>query len=100
MLQHPGRHFLYQRTREVGGLSQIPESLRRQRFLEEHVRLASDRALLATKLNLPEALAAKAVSQSARLDKMRIELAEYVRRHRDATFARHPVTRAAREACG
>ena len=100
MLQQPGRHFLYQRTREVGGLSQIPESLRRQRFLEEHVRLASDRALLATKLNLPEALAAKAASQSVRLDNMRIELAAYVRKHRDATFARHPVTRAAREARG
>lgn len=100
MLNAPARHFLYQRTREVGGLSQIPESLRPQRFLEEHVRAASDRALLATKLDLPEALAKKAIAQSKRLDAMRIELAEYARKHRDATFAQHPRTRAAREARG
>ena len=100
MLQAPGRHFLYQRTREVGGLSQIPESLRPQRFLEEHVRPASDRALLATKLQLPQLLADKARLQSKRLDDMRIELGEYARKHRDATFARHPVTRVAREARG
>ena len=98
MLSQPGRHFLYQRTREVGGLSQIPESLRRQRFLEEHVRHASDRTLLATKLPLPKELADKVNAQSARLDTMRIELAEYVRKHRDATFAQHPATRMVREA--
>ena len=100
MLQAPGRHFLYQRTREVGGLGQIPESLRPQRFLEEHVRPTSDRALLATKLQLPELLAKKARAQSKRLDDMRIELGEYARKHRDATFARHPVTRVARESRG
>ena len=100
MLQASGRHFLYQRSREVGGLAQIPESLRTQRFLEEHVRPASDRALLATKLHLPELLARKALAQSKRLDDMRIELGEYARKHRDATFARHPLTRVAREARG
>jgi len=64
------------------------------------VRAASDRALLATKLDLPEALAKKAIAQSKRLDAMRIELAEYARKHRDATFAQHPRTRAARGARG
>ena len=52
-VQTPSRHFLYQRTREVAGLSQIPESLRSQQFLEEHLRPVSDRAVLAaTQLQL------------------------------------------------
>lgn len=100
MLQAPARHFLFQRAQEIGGLSTIPESLRPRRFLEEHVRTASDRALLATKLSLPEPLAKKASVQSKRLDLMRIELGEYSLKHRNPSFAKHPLTRAAREGRG
>lgn len=100
MLQHPARHFLYQRTREIAGLAQIPESLRPGRFLEEHLRPASDRALLATSLDLPEDLAKKALTQSKRLNDLRIALGAYVQKRRDATFARHPQTRVARDANG
>ena len=96
MLQSPGRHFLYQRTREVGGLSQIPETLRPQRFLEEHLRPASDRALMAVDLPLPEQLLAKAKAQSKRLNDLRVALGSYAQERRDASFARHPTTRAAR----
>lgn len=98
MLQAPARHFLYQRTREVAGLGRIPESLRPSQFLEEHLRPASDAALLATRLTLPEALAQKAVKQSKRLNDLRIVLGPYAQKRRDASFARHPLTRAAREA--
>lgn len=98
MLQAPGRHFLYQRSREVAGLSQIPESLRPQRFLEEHLRPASDRALVAKALPLPEALRVKAQAQSKRLNDLRVALGAYAQKRRDATFARHPVTRLARDA--
>jgi len=99
MLPAPARHFLYQRTREVAGLSQIPESLRPTQFLEEHLRPASDRALLAIGLTLPDALQKKMTSQSKRLNDLRIALGSYAQKRRDdVTFARHPKTRAAREA--
>jgi hypothetical protein len=100
MLQAPVRHFLYQRTREVAGLGQIPESLRPSQFLEEHLRPASDASLLATRLVLPETLAKKAVKQSKRLNDLRIVLGQYAQKRRDASFARHPMTRAAREGRG
>lgn len=96
MLQSPGRHFLFQRSREVAGLSQIPESLRPQRFLEEHLRPASDRALIAKELPLPDPLLKKAAAQSKRLNDLRVALGAYAQRRRDATFAQHPATRLAR----
>ena len=99
MLQAPVRHFLYQRTREVAGLSQIPESLRPAQFLEDHLRPASDRALVAISLSLPEALKKKMASQSKRLNDLRVALGAYAqKRKEDATFAQHPKTRASREA--
>ena len=98
MLQAPARHFLYQRTREVAGLSQIPESLRPQQFLEEHLRPASDRAVLAaTQLPLHEDLKKKMEAQSKRLNDLRVVLADYAQERRDVSFAQHPKTRAARE---
>jgi hypothetical protein len=100
MLQAPGRHFLYQRTRQVAGLAQIPESLRPSQFLEDQVRRASDLALVATKLTLPEKLADKAAKQSKRLNDMRIVLGPYSQQRRGASFARHPLTRIAREGRG
>lgn len=100
MLDAPGRHFLYQRTRQVAGLAQIPESLRPSQFLEEQVRRASDLALMATKLTLPDMLAQKAVKQSKRLNDLRIVLGPYAQKRRGASFARHPMTRIAREGRG
>ena len=97
MLQAPARHFLYQRTQQVAGLGQIPESLRPSQFLEEHLRRASDDVLLATKLPLPTELALKATRQAKRLNDLRTTLGPYARERREATsFARHPVTRVAR----
>lgn len=100
MVQAPGRHFLYQRSRDVAGLGQIPESLRPSQFLEEHLRPASDASLLATRLALPEELAKKAKKQYKRLSDLRIVLGKYAQTRRDASFARHPMTRVAREGHG
>ncbi len=96
MLQAPARHFLYQRTQQIAGLGQIPESIRSSQFLEEHLRPASDAALKATKLALPDDLAQKAARQAKRLNDLRTTLGPYSRKRRDASFARHPVTRIAR----
>jgi hypothetical protein len=74
MLQNPARHFLYQRTQQVAGLGQIPESIRPSQFLEEHLRPASDLALVATKLALSDELAQKAAKQAKRLNDLRTTL--------------------------
>lgn len=96
MMHAPARHFLYQRTQQVAGLGQIPESIRPTEFLEEHLRPASDAALIAAKLSLPEDLAQKAAKQAKRLNDMRTTLGPYAKKRRDSSFARHPVTRMAR----
>ena len=96
MLQAPARHFLYQRTHQVAGLGQIPESIRPTEFLEEHLRPASDAALVAAKLSLPEDLALKASRQAKRLNDLRTTLGPYAKKRRDSSFARHPATRVAR----
>jgi hypothetical protein len=100
MLQAPARHFLYQRTQQVAALGQIPESLRPSQFLEEHVRRASDAALIATKLTLPEILEKKAAKQAKRLNDMRTTLGPYARDRRNASFALHPLTRMSRAGQG
>ena len=96
MLQAPARHFLYQRTQQVAGLGQIPESIRPSQFLEEHLRPASDAALVAVKLSLPDDLALKTARQAKRLNDLRTTLGPYAKKRRDSSFARHPVTRIAR----
>ena len=96
MLQAPTRHFLYQRTHQVAGLGQIPESIRPSQFLEEHIRPASDAGLVAAKLSLPDDLAKKVVKQGKRLNDLRTTLAPYASKRQDLSFARHPVTRVAR----
>ena len=96
MLQAPARHFLYQRTQQVAALSQIPESLRPSQFLEDLVRPASDTALRATSLELPDDLMKKISKQTKRLNDLRTTLGPYARRRRYASFALHPTTRMAR----
>ncbi|MGD9982862.1 MAG: hypothetical protein AB7S51_01735 [Porticoccaceae bacterium] len=96
MLQAPARHFLYQRTQQIAGLGQIPESLRPSQFLEELVRPASDTAVKASTWDLPEELTKKIQKQTKRLNALRTTLGPYARQRRDASFAIHPATRAGR----
>ena len=96
MLQVPARHFLYQRTRQIAGLSQIPESIRPTQYLEEYLRPASDLAIVAAKLDLPDGLVQKVAKQAKRLNDLRTTLGPYARERRDASFARYPITRVAR----
>ena len=95
-LQVPARHFLYQRTRQIAGLSQIPESIRPTQYLEEYLRPASDLAIVAAKLDLPDGLVQKVAKQAKRLNDLRTTLGPYARERRDASFARYPITRVAR----
>ena len=42
MLQHPSRHFVYQRSRQVKEISAAPETVRVQTYLDKEVRRVSD----------------------------------------------------------
>ena len=42
MLEHPARHAIYQRAREIERLSNVPPSLRAKHYLDQHVRSVSD----------------------------------------------------------
>jgi hypothetical protein len=42
MLNHPARHAIYQRAREIERLSSVPETVRAGQYLNQNVRRASD----------------------------------------------------------
>ena len=102
MIEKPGRHFLSQRIKEVTGLSQIPERLRPQRFLDQHLRAATDKALTAATINwgdepMAAAMAKKMQDNRKRLDNLRIALGNHAEATPPESFAQLPKTRATRE---
>jgi uncharacterized membrane protein YccC len=100
MLENLGRHFLYQRMKEIGGLSQVPEQLRRQRFLDTHVRPATDKALTAATIHgEDEAMAKKMQENRRQLDALRVALGHHAERMPPQSFANLSKTRAARKIC-
>lgn len=42
MLDHPARHAIYQRAREIERLSAVPQSIRGEQYLNQSVRRVSD----------------------------------------------------------
>lgn len=97
MVENHSRHFLYQRMAEVGRLSQIPETLRPQRFLEQHVRPATDKALAATRIDWDdEKITKKMYKKRKDLDTLRIALGDLARRNPPRSFSLHPKTRVSR----
>lgn len=98
-IENPGRHFIVQRMKEVAGLSQIPEQLRPQRFLDGHLRPATDKALAAATVNWGEDVMAKRMQENRkRLDALRVSLGNYAASEPARHSAVLPKTRAAREA--
>jgi hypothetical protein len=102
MLENPGRHFLYQRMKQITTLGLIPEQLRPQRFLDQHVRSASDRAITAATINwqndeMGEIMAEKMQKNRKRLDALRVALGNHAEKNLSRSFAQLPQTRAARE---
>lgn len=96
MVQAPVRHFLHQRIEEIAGLGRIPESLRARQFLEQHLRPATDKAILGPTLQVSDKLRKKLADHSKRLNDLRIVLGDYVQDQRTASYSPHPKTRAAR----
>lgn len=98
MLQNPGRHFICQRIEEVTGLARIPADLRTQRFLDQHVRAATDKAVLAANAKyVDEKLSKKTQEQRKRLDNLRIALGTQATDRPPQTFSAIPDTRIVRE---
>ncbi|MGH8652483.1 MAG: hypothetical protein ACREYE_10045 [Gammaproteobacteria bacterium] len=97
-MENPARHFLYQRIKEIGGLSQVLEQLRSQRFLDIHLRPATDKALAAATVNWEDdAMAKKMHENRKRLNALRVALGHHAERTPPQSFANLPKTRAARE---
>lgn len=93
MLGNPARHFMVQRINEVAGLSQIPESLRPQRFLDRHLRPATDAAVAAAAVPWSdESMCEKTEKHRKRLDALRITLGNQAAKHPPVSFAKHPKT--------
>jgi hypothetical protein len=85
------------------GLGPIPEQLRPQRFLDQHLRSASDKAVTAATINwrddpMGEMMAKKMPGNRKRLDALRVALGNHAEKNAPRSFARLPKTRAAREA--
>lgn len=101
MIENPARHFLYQRMQEIAAVSQIPEQLRAQRFLDQHLRPTTDRALAAANISWHNNDIAKRIrEQRKRLDALRVALGDYETKRQKNYAAYLPKTRAAREARG
>jgi|SRR3989344_1077991 len=98
MMQNPARHFLYQRMQEVTMLSQIPEQLRAQRFLDQRLRAATDRALAVANIDWhDEAMAKRTREQRKRLDALRIALGDYESKRQKQDPVKSLKTRLVRE---
>jgi hypothetical protein len=98
MLENPERHFLFQRTSQLSELSQIPRELRAQRFLDLHVRPATDQALAVANMKWEKEFASAATRHRKRLDSLRVSLGRRAAAAIPTTFAHLPQTRVAREA--
>lgn len=98
MLVDPGRHYLQQRMKEVSEISQFPEPIRPQLYMDRYLRPATDRAVQAASLSLDdEALTKKLQGNRKRLDSLRVALGTQLQKSPPQTFAVAPQTRAMRE---
>lgn len=98
MVGNPARHFMVQRLGHVSELSQIPEQLRPQRFLERHLRPATDLAVSAERIDWKDKeMMKKTEKNRVRLDNLRVALGNQAVKKPPISFAAHPKTRASRE---
>ena len=97
MLDNPVRHALVQRSGEIQRLTDAPQHLRAQRFLEETLRPATDAAVFAENLQIgSERLAKRMRDNRNTLERLRVGLGEFVERGPVASYSRIPRRRPAR----
>ena len=98
MVEQPGLHFLTQRVRQFGRLSEVPEQMRPTVFLEEFVRRASDRTMVVSNLRIDDvAFLDRVKKQRRRLDTLREALRAFAEKKPPESFAPRPYTRVVRE---
>lgn len=92
--QHPARHYLRQRAREVELVSAIPPSLRVSEFLEKKVRPTSDAVAAAAALKLPDNTLAVAIAKRQKVtSRMRLALSSLADRYTPPEFVILPKAR-------
>jgi hypothetical protein len=98
MVGRPAQHFAVQKIKQVAQLSQHPDSLRGDMFLERYVRPTTDLALQLSKVSgLTEALQSKLEKHRHRLDGLRVMLGKLSESDKAASTAQIPKTRSMRE---
>ena len=97
MLDNPVRHSLVQRSGEIQRLTDVPQHLRGQRFLEETLRPATDAAVFAESLSFGAERLAKRMKENRKiLERLRVGLGEFLERGSVASYSRIPRRRVER----
>ena len=93
MLDNPVRHSLVQRSGEVQRLSNVPEHLRAQHFLEETLRPTTDAVVFAESLTsqTEERLAKRMSDQRKVLERVRVGLGRFAQESAVVSFSRMPL---------
>ena len=101
MIDHPARHALYQRAREIEWLSDTPQTIRVARYLDERVRPVSDDvAAIASVAGLDETLKKALIRKQNNLSRYRQAMAHLAEAVPLDSVAIPPPKRAARDGRG
>lgn len=99
MLENPGKHFAYQRMRQLDALGRIPSSMRAREFVDNDLRQLTEDLIKATSFDLgDDKLEKRLVLHRRRLDGLRVMLSKHLAREVRQTTAITLATRRAREA--
>lgn len=99
MLEHPARHAIYQRAREVERLSGVPQSLRAGQYLNQNVRRVSDDVARLAAVPIPDDELAESLRRKQReMGRFRQTMAHFVEVADPASVAATPPRRQARQA--
>jgi len=99
MLENPGKHFAYQRMRQLDSLGRVPSSMRAREFVDNELRQLTEDLIKATGFELgDEQLEKRLVLHRRRLDGLRVMLSKHLAREVTRTMAATLATRRAREA--
>ena len=98
MLDHPVRHSVIQRSRELQRISTVPEQFRAQHFLEETLRPATDAAVFAESLSFASKAELERRLHDKRkvLERLRVGLGTLVQNGSVVSFSQKPLRRAQR----
>ncbi len=101
MLDHPARHAIYQRAREIERLGAVPQSLRASQYLNQSVRRVSDDVARAAALPIADVDLAKTLQDKQReMSRFRQMMAHLVENAKSRSVAVPPPRRWARGSVG